>query len=79
MRPSISSGTASAPGGAMPTSSEPTMLRMNPHIRIFTRPTRSARPPTTTMKMPENNAVIDTAMFMTLVATRGRPPSLARC
>ena len=45
------------------------MLRTNPHIRIFTRPTRSARPPTTTMKMPENSAVIDTAMFMTLVGT----------
>ena len=52
-----------------PTSSEPAMLRMNPHIKILTRPTRSARPPTTTMKMPENNAVIDTAMFMMLVAT----------
>ena len=45
------------------------MLKTKPHIRIFTRPTRSARPPTTTMKMPENSAVIDTAMFMTLVAT----------
>ena len=45
------------------------MPRMNPHIKIFTRPTRSARPPATTMKMPENNAVIDTAMFMTLVGT----------
>jgi hypothetical protein len=55
-------------GWRNPTSSEPTMLRMNPH-QIFTRPTRSARPPITTMKMPENNAVMDTAMFMTLVAT----------
>jgi hypothetical protein len=45
------------------------MLRMNPHVKIFTRPTRSARPPTTTMKMPENNAVIDTAIFMTFVPT----------
>ena len=45
------------------------MLKTKPHIRIFTRPSRSARPPTTTMKMPENSAVIDTAMFMTLVAT----------
>ena len=76
MRPSISSGTASAPDGAIPTSSEPTMLSTNPHIKIFTRPTRSARPPTTTMKMPENSAVIDTAMFMTLVAT---PRSAGHC
>ena len=69
MRPNISSGTASAPAGAIATKIEPTMLRMNPHIRTFTRPTRSARPPITTMKIPENNAVIDTAIFMTLVAT----------
>ena len=45
------------------------MLNTKPHIRILTRPSRSARPPMTTMKMPENSAVIDTAMFMTLVAT----------
>jgi hypothetical protein len=69
MRPSISRGTAIEPGGAMATSSDPTMPSMNPTFRIFTRPTRSASPPTTTMKMPENSAVIDTAMFMTLVAT----------
>ena len=43
------------------------MLNAKPHIRIFTRPSRSARPPMTTMKMPENSAVIDTAMFMTFV------------
>ena len=45
------------------------MLNTKPHMRTFTRPSRSARPPMTTMKMPENRAVIDTAMFMTLVAT----------
>ena len=73
-RPDISNGTANAPDGAIPTSSDPAMPSTNPHIRIFTRPTRSARPPTTTMKMPENSAVMDTAMFMTLVAT---PRSLA--
>ena len=43
------------------------MPKTKPHIRTLTRPTRSARPPMTTMKMPENSAVIDTAMFMTLV------------
>ena len=69
MRPSISSGTASDPRGAAPTSSDPAMPRTNPQFRIFTRPARSARPPTTTMKMPENKAVMDTAMFMTLVVT----------
>ena len=45
------------------------MLNAKPHIRIFTRPSRSARPPMTTMKMPENSAVIDTAMLMTFVPT----------
>ena len=45
------------------------MLKTKPHMRIFTRPSRSARPPMTTMKMPENRAVIETAMFMTFVAT----------
>ncbi len=45
------------------------MLRMKPIIVMRTRPRRSARPPTTTMKMPEKSAVIETAMFMTLVST----------
>src|SRR5947209_934629 len=45
------------------------MLRMKPHCTIFTRPARSASPPMTTMKMPENSAVIDTAMFITLIWT----------
>ena len=45
------------------------MPSTNPHIRIRTRPSRSARPPATTMKMPEKRAVIDTAMFITLVVT----------
>ena len=66
MRPSINKGTASAPDGANPTMSEPTMLRMKPICTIFTRPTRSAPPPMTTMKIPENSAAIDTAMVITL-------------
>ena len=52
MRPSIREGDASAPDGARPTRSEPTMLRMKPDCTTFTRPTRSASPPMTTMKMP---------------------------
>ena len=44
------------------------MLRTKPHCTTFTRPIRSASPPMTTMKMPENSAVIDTAMFITLVS-----------
>jgi hypothetical protein len=45
------------------------MLRMKPHCTVFTRPIRSASPPMTTTKMPENNAAMDTAMFITLVST----------
>lgn len=45
------------------------MLSTKPHCTMRTRPTRSAKPPMTTMKMPEKSAVMDTAMFMTLVPT----------
>lgn len=64
IRPSISKVPPIAPDGASPTSSEPTIENPKPSISILTRPTLSARPPMTTMKMPENSAVIDTAMFM---------------
>jgi hypothetical protein len=67
MRPSIRNTDARLPAGASPTSSEPAMLRTKPICTIFTRPNRSARLPTTTMKMPENSAVIDTAMFIRLM------------
>jgi hypothetical protein len=67
MRPSSRNGGANGPDGATPTRMDPPMLSMNPQIRIVTRPSRSARPPTTTMKMPEKSAVIETAMFMTLI------------
>ena len=68
MRPSIRNAEARLPDGANPTSSEPMMLRTKPICTTFTRPNRSARLPMTTMKMPENSAVIDTAMFITLVS-----------
>src|SRR5688500_8167331 len=68
MRPSVRKAEARLPDGANPTSNEPMMLSTKPTCTIFTRPKRSARLPMTTMKMPENNAVIDTAMFITLVS-----------
>src|SRR4051794_24206686 len=36
---------------------------------ILARPIRSASPPATTMKMPENNDVIDTARFASVCST----------
>ena len=68
IRPSIRLTSAKPPGGARPTSSEPTMPTVNPTWTVLTRPIRSAAPPMTTMKMPENSAVIETAMFMTLIS-----------
>ena len=62
-------GAASAPVGARPTRSDPTRPKTKPDWTTFTRPMRSAAPPTTTMKMPEKSAVIDTAMFMTLISS----------
>jgi hypothetical protein len=44
--------------------------KAKPHITIVTRPIRSARsPPITTMTISEKSAVIDTAMFIPVVAT----------
>jgi hypothetical protein len=45
------------------------MLSTKPAITIFTRPIRSAKPPIQTMKIPENNAVIPTAVFIRLVSS----------
>lgn len=69
MRPSIRKVSARGPLGAKPTRSEPAMLKRNPQFNTRTRPRRSARPPMTTMKMPENRAVMKTAIFMMLVST----------
>src|SRR5437868_3812770 len=74
MRPTSKEVDANAPDGARPTRREPTMLRTKPHCTTFTRPTRSASPPRTTIKMHENSAVMDTAMFITLI---GIPRSVA--
>jgi len=68
MRPSTRLGTARAPDGARPTSTEPTIPSTNPACTTFTRPILSAAPPTTTMKIPEKRAVIETAMFITLIS-----------
>lgn len=69
MRPTIRKLLPSEPVGARPISSEPTMEKMKPHITVLTRPMRSARPPTTTMKIPEKRAVMDTAMFISVWST----------
>ena len=69
MRPSIRKVPPRPPDGARPTSSEPAILSTKPHCTTRTRPKRSARLPITTMKMPEKSAVIETAMFMTVVST----------
>lgn len=45
------------------------MFRKKPIFTTFRRPTRSARPPIATMKMPENSAVIATAMFIMLASS----------
>jgi hypothetical protein len=69
MRPAMRKAGASAPEGAKPTSRAPAMPSRKPHCTTLTRPARSATPPSTTMKMPEKRAVMDTAMFITLVGT----------
>jgi len=67
-RPGKMNQGAGAPLGATAIRNEPTMLRRKPILTTLTRPTRSARPPMTTMKMPENRAVIATAMFIRLLS-----------
>ncbi len=54
------------PAGEIAISNEPRMLRASPIKVIFKRPSRSASPPATTMKMPENSAVMLTAMLFRL-------------
>ena len=63
-RPGSRKEAASAPPGAMAISSDPMMLSTKPAITTRTRPMRSAKPPTNTMKMPEKRAVSATAMFI---------------
>lgn len=63
-RPVSSSGIDRLPRGAKPISNAPTILSTKPHITIFTRPKRSAKPPNTTVSMPENRAVMATAIFI---------------
>ena len=45
------------------------MLSTKPTITILTRPTRSAKPPMKTMNMPENSAVMATAIFIRLASS----------
>src|ERR1044072_2164935 len=54
------------PAGEIAISNEPRMLRARPKKVIFKRPSRSASPPATTMKMPENRAVMLTAILFRL-------------
>lgn len=69
IRPNMSVVSAMGPAGENPTNKEPTILKMNPRRTVRTRPQRSAKFPKTTMKIPENKAVIDTAIFIMLVST----------
>ena len=62
-------GTARLPLGDNPTRSEPAIARYNSILKIFTRPTLSANPPITTMKIPEKSAVSYTAMFIVSAST----------
>ena len=66
----MSTNVAIDPGGVKPTSNEPTILKTKPILIIFNLPTRSASPPMTTIKIPENKEVIDTAMFIIAVSIR---------
>ena len=68
-RPSSRKYSAIAPPGAKPINSDPMMLSTKPTITILTRPIRSAKPPMKTMKMPENSAVMATAIFIRLVSS----------
>ena len=67
-RPSIRNGVDMAPVGVRAIISAPTMLRMKPRFMMRTRPMRSARPPITTMNIPENRDVMATAMFIRLAS-----------
>lgn len=61
------------PSGVSAMSRDPTMLRPMPIMRIRPRPTRSASPPATTMKMPENREVIETARLAIVGAMPSSP------
>ena len=68
-RPDSRKYNATAPPGAKPINSDPIILSTKPAITILTRPIRSAKPPMKTMKMPENSAVMATAIFIRLVSS----------
>jgi hypothetical protein len=70
IRPLISTGAAIAPAGVIPTSTDPMILHKNPILIIFNLPTLSARPPSTTINIPENKVAIETAMFINDVSIR---------
>ena len=53
----------------MSASSEPAIDSPKPSRMMRMRPSRSARPPITTVKMPENSEVSDTATFIVPEAT----------
>ena len=54
------------PEGEIAMRSDPRILKARPALVSRTRPSRSARLPATTMKIPENRAVMLTAMLFTL-------------
>src|SRR5690606_16133519 len=64
IRPSVRKVEPIGPVGASASNSEPVIENTNPHWTVLILPKRSASPPMTTMKMPENKAVMETAMFI---------------
>jgi hypothetical protein len=58
------------PTGDRAINSDPRTPKTMPTLVSLTRPNLSARPPAITMTMPENKAVILTAMLLTLSAIR---------
>src|ERR1043165_265484 len=68
IRPVIKKATV--PAGEIAIRSEPRTLSAKPTWVIFNRPRRSARPPATTMKIPENRAVMLTAILFRLSLIR---------
>ncbi len=56
--------SAKKPEGENPTKSDPIILSIKPILIVLTLPQRSDRFPIITIKIPENNAVTDTAIFI---------------
>ena len=65
MRPAIRN--IAVPDGESAIRSEPRILRARPILVSLTRPNWSARPPATTINIPENSAVMLTAMLLSLL------------